>query len=126
MLTAVRGLVIRTVNVGEKDKILTLFTEENGLMSVYASGSRVVKSKLLAAADLFCFADYVLYSKGDRYSVREAELIESFYGIRNSIEGLALAGYVAEILSDAPATEFRRKLAEGRLDYPLCRHCNFK
>lgn len=33
---------------------------------------------------------------------------------------------LAEILSDAPATEFRRKLAEGCLDYPLCRHCNFK
>ena len=97
MLTAVRGLVIRTVNVGEKDKILTLFTEENGLMSVYASGSRVVKSKLLAAADLFCFADYVLYGKGERYSVREAELIESFYGLRTDLVKTALGNYVIDI-----------------------------
>ena len=33
---------------------------------------------------------------------------------------------LSEILADSPATEFRKKLAEGRLDYPLCRHCNFK
>lgn len=33
---------------------------------------------------------------------------------------------LADILADAPAEEFRRQLAEGRLTHPLCRHCNFK
>ena len=33
---------------------------------------------------------------------------------------------LAEILADEPAETFRKGLAEGRLDYPLCRHCNFK
>ena len=45
------------VMVNEKDKILTLFTQERGLIGVYASGSRNVKSRLLAAADLFSYAD---------------------------------------------------------------------
>ena len=33
---------------------------------------------------------------------------------------------LAEILAGAPAEEFRQKSAAGNLDYPLCRHCNFK
>lgn len=32
---------------------------------------------------------------------------------------------LSEILAGEAATEFRRRLEEGRLDYPLCRHCNF-
>lgn len=97
-LIKVRGIVVFAVMVNEKDKILTLFTQERGLIGVYASGSRNVKSRLLAAADLFCYADYVLSVKGDRYSVREAELIESFYGLRNDIVRISFANYLCEVV----------------------------
>lgn len=33
---------------------------------------------------------------------------------------------LAEILTDEPAERFRQALAAGKLDTPLCRHCNFK
>ncbi len=33
---------------------------------------------------------------------------------------------LAEILADAPAKDFLQALSDHRLDYPLCRHCNFK
>lgn len=113
MLESVKGLVIRTVNVGEKDKILTLFTDTHGIIGVYASGSRVVKSKLLAAADLFCYADYELSVKGDRYSVREAELIESFYGLRTDIERMALGNYITDVV--------RTVGTENQADVPFLR-----
>ena len=33
---------------------------------------------------------------------------------------------LSDILADVPAQDFLRSLAANHLDYPLCRHCNFK
>lgn len=96
-LVKVRGLVVRSVNYGEKDRILSLLTEERGLISVIARGSRTLKSRSLVATELFCYSSYVLSQKGTHYSVREVELIESFFGLRTDIERMALASYFGEV-----------------------------
>lgn len=100
MLTEVKALVIRTVDLSEHDKLLTLFTEEHGKITAVANGSRTLKSRYLAAAQLFCYASFVLYQKGDRYWVREVSLIESFFELRADLSRTALASYVCEVAGD--------------------------
>ena len=129
MLFSDRGVVLKTTDVGEKDKILTLYTENHGVLSVYSSGSRVVKSKLLAASDLFCFAEFVIYSKDEKqYSIREAQLINCFYNVRMDLSSMALGNYICEIArvtgtSDVPDPMFLRLVlnclyALNKLDKP--------
>lgn len=96
-LVKVRGLVVRSVNYGEKDRILSLLTEEKGLITVMARGSRSLKSRSLVATETFCYSSYVLDQKGTRYTVREVELIESFFGLRSDLCRMALASYVGEV-----------------------------
>ena len=96
MLGEVKGLVLRVTNVGESDRLLTIYTEESGIVSAMAKGSRKLKSATMSATMQFCYSSFVLYQKGDKYWIREASLIDSFYGIRSSIEGLALAGYIVD------------------------------
>ena len=110
MLTEVKGLVIRTVDIKETDRLITIFTEEKGLVTALARGARSHKSRKMSATMQFCYGSYVLYGQGDKLWVKEAELIESFFDIRNSIEGLALAAYVAEVLSDVAVEEAERDL----------------
>ena len=105
MLDEVKGLVLRVTNVGESDRMLTIYTEEAGLISAMAKGSRSLKSSKLAATSQFCYASFILFTKGDKYWVREASLIESFFGLRNSIEALALAAYVVDVLSDVATAD---------------------
>ncbi len=100
MLTEVKGLVIRTVDIKETDRLITIFTEEKGAVTALARGARSLKSRKMAATMQFCYGNFVLYGQGDKLWVKEAELIESFFDIRKTIEGLALSGYIAEILSD--------------------------
>ena len=38
-----------------------------------------------------CYSSFVLTKQGEYYHVKEAELIESFFDIRRSVDGLALA-----------------------------------
>lgn len=106
----VRGLVIRTVDLKEADRLLTIFTEDLGIVSAVAQSARSHKSRKLAATMQFCYGEYVLYTRGEYYYVKEAELFESFYGLRDTIEGLALASYIAEVLNYVTVAEAERDL----------------
>ncbi len=94
----VKGLVIRQVNYGDYDKMLTLLTGELGKISVSAKGVRSMKSKNRAASELLCFGEFVLNPpKGEVYSLSSAECIESFYHLREDFLRLALGIYMADL-----------------------------
>ena len=100
MHTEVKGLVPRTVDLKESDRLLTIFTEEKGIVTALARGARSLKSRKMAATQQFCYSSFVLREQGEKYQISECSLIESFFGIRDSIEGLALAAYIIEVLND--------------------------
>ncbi len=99
MLSEVKGLIIKTVDIKETDRLITIFTEERGVLTALARGARSLKSRKMSSTMQFCYSSFVLYEQGDKLWVKEAELIESFFDIRNTIDGLALATYIAEVLS---------------------------
>ena len=109
-LITVKGLVIKTVDIKESDRFLTIFSEEMGIISAYAQGARTLKSRKMASTMQFCYGNFVLMQRGDKYWVKEADLIESFFDIRKTIEGLALAGYILEVLSDVAVAVAEREL----------------
>ena len=100
MTHTLHGLVIRETAVKEQDKFLTVLTAELGKISVYCHGARSVKSRHIAAAQLFCYNEFVITSRGDTYTLKEAVLQDNFYALRNSFERLALAQYVVEVLGE--------------------------
>ena len=104
-LLTVKGLVVRTVDVKESDRFINIFTEQMGMVSAYAQGARSYKSRKMAATNQFCYGTFVLMQKADKYWVKEAELIESFFDIRRTVEGLALAAYIVDVLSFVTVTE---------------------
>ena len=106
----VKGLVIRTTDIKESDRILNIFTEELGLISALATGARTLKSRKMSSTMQYCYSKFTVYKKGEYYRIKESELIENFYGIRDGIEALALAGYICEVLSDVTVAEAEREL----------------
>ncbi len=123
----VRGLVLRTVDIKESDRLLSVFTEQKGVMTVLARGARSLKSRKMSSTMQFCYSDFVLTKIGDKYTVKEADLIESFFGLAESIEALALANYIVEVLSFVTVEESEMELlrlslnalyAAANLKYP--------
>ncbi len=53
-----KGLVLRTRNLGEADRLVTLLTFEEGKFEALAKGARKTKSKLAAGIDLFTYGNY--------------------------------------------------------------------
>lgn len=92
-----KGLVLREVKTGEADRILTILTPEHGILSASAKSSLRLKNKLFAATGLFCYSEFVLFPGKNMYIVDEATPIEVFFELRQSVEGMALAMYFAEL-----------------------------
>ncbi|NLT58478.1 MAG: DNA repair protein RecO [Clostridiales bacterium] len=91
------ALVLAEHTVGDYDKRLELLCEGIGRIGVWAPGAKRVKSPLLAACAPFCYGHYTFRQKGDRITLRSAELQESFFALWQDLEYLALAGYLAEL-----------------------------
>ena len=92
-----RGLVLREYEAGESDKRLLLLCKELGRITVYARGARKPKSKILALAQLFTYADFVLAAGRGFYSVTQGDIIESFYNLRADYDRLMAAHLIAEV-----------------------------
>lgn len=81
----VNGIVIRAVSYGEADKILTIYTLEEGLVSARIKGVKKAGAKLKACSEPFCFAEFVLASSSNRNVVTGASIYDGFYGLREDV-----------------------------------------
>jgi DNA repair protein RecO len=95
-----KGLIIREVNTGEADKIVTIFTKGRGRISALAKGARRPRSKLVAGSQFLSYCDYVLFSGREMYSINSSEVIEPFYEIRNDMIRLTYAVHFIDIITD--------------------------
>lgn len=91
------GLIVREVAVGDCDKMLTILTPEYGQIGVMAKGAKSIKKGDTAATELYTYGNYEIYEKNDRNWLRGGSVIEGFFGLRNDIEKIALAAYLADI-----------------------------
>lgn len=110
----VNALALKSVDYKENDKMLTLFTIEKGLLSVGVKGVKRASAKLKFCAQPFCFAEYVLSVKGDRYTVVGATEIESFYNVRLDVLNFYAGSAVLEFLI--------KQCAEGEQNQELFVH----
>lgn len=94
-----KGIVVRTINTGEADKYIDVFTDKLGKVTIYVKGARSNKTRNLVGTQLLNYCDYVLYQKKDKYYISSCELIESFYGLRNDIVLLTYASHFLDIVN---------------------------
>lgn len=96
----VKGIIIKETNVGEADKIFTIFTETHGKISASAKGVRKYKSKLVCGAQFLSYSEFVLFRGSTMYRMCQTQPLHSFSKIRNSLEKLSCAVYFADLVYD--------------------------
>lgn len=96
------AIVLRTVDVFETSRVLTLFTRDAGKVSALAKGARRLKSPFQSSLDLLSVCDIVCLSKGSESLdlLTEAKLLERFDAFRHDLSALYSGLYVAELLHD--------------------------
>jgi len=93
------GIVIKRVNFGEADKILTLLTPTFGKLRCIAPGVRRLHSRKAPSLELFSLSRLFLVKGKNLDIVTEAELIASFRNLRKSLERIKLAYQFCELVN---------------------------
>lgn len=118
------GIVIREQNIGEADRLITLLTRDYGVLKAFARGARNIKSKNNSSTQLLCYSRFTIYRGRDSYIIDSAEPVEVFFNLRNDIEKLSLALYLADVSAELSpeedkAEDFLRLLLNSL--YLLCK-----
>ncbi|PTX64874.1 DNA replication and repair protein RecO [Melghirimyces profundicolus] len=98
MLEKVEGVVIRTRDYGESNKVVTLFTRERGKMAAMARGAKKPKSRLGAATQPFTLGQYLCFAGSGMATLSQADILASHYSIRSDLTLASYAAYLAELL----------------------------
>lgn len=107
------AIVLRTYNLAEADKIVICLTRKAGLVRAVARGARRLKSKYGAGLEPYTVIALSFYEKEGRelVSVRDAEILRSYFHLSKSAEMMAALAYMSElVLGFAPPHEPNEKL----------------
>lgn len=115
MLVKTEGIIIRSREYGEGNKIITLFSSEAGKITVMARGAKKPKSRLSSISELFTYGMYLFQQSTSTGmgTLSQGEIIQSFRDLRQDLSKTAYAAYFAELVD---------KIVEDRERNPFLFH----
>ncbi len=94
----VEAVVLRHTDWGEADRLLVLFTREQGKLRAVAKGVRRVRSRKAGHLEPFTRVILMLARGRDLWIVTQADTVEAYLPLREDLERIGLASYVVELL----------------------------
>lgn len=92
-------IVLRRIDLGEKDRILTLFSRGHGKLSAVAKGARRPGSKLAGASEPFTYGKMFLSTGRELDVLTQADIRESFPNVKQNIRSVAYGIYLLELVN---------------------------
>lgn len=94
----VEAVILRHMDYGEADRLLTLYSREQGKLRAIAKGVRKMQSRKAGHLEPFTRSTLMLAKGHDLWIVTQAESIDLYPGITQNLELVAQAAYVVELL----------------------------
>jgi len=107
------AIVLKRINLGEADRLLTLYTPDLGKLRALAKGVRRPKSRLGGHVELLTHSLLMLARGKNLDIVTQGQTLNSFLPLRQELWQLSLGLYAAELVD--------RFTPEGQENYPLFR-----
>lgn len=98
MLKKQEAIVLKTIDYGETNKIATLYTKDNGKITVLAKGAKKPNSQYAAVMQPFVVAQFLYYQGSGLPSLNQGETVRSFKEIQLDIVKTAYASYITELV----------------------------
>ncbi len=120
------GVVLKTIKLGEADRIVTVFTRANGKVRAVAKGIRKTKSRFGARLEPFTRAELIIYKGRNLDTITQADILTSFDEIRVDYGKLRAGAALLDVVEKITPERERafptyalligglRALAEGR------------
>lgn len=92
------AVILRRKNLGEADRILTIFTKEHGKMRVIAKGVRRITSRRAPSLEPFSHVLLYLYKGKVWDHVTDVKVIHAFSTLGQNIDFISRGYYVCELI----------------------------
>lgn len=99
-LIETESLILKSYSLSEADRIIVLFTREQGLIRGVAKGARRLKSKFGSSLEPFSLVNIGYFQKEDRelVSIQDVELVRSSFDVASVPVYLQTYSYFADLL----------------------------
>ncbi len=113
------AIVLTSLDYGEADKIVTLFTKTHGRLSAFANGARKSKRRFAGALEPSThIRAHLVETRGDTSRLDGADIQQSFHHLRDDLSHIARAMYCLELCRELTRDhEPHEVLYEALLDY---------
>ncbi|MCA1839119.1 MAG: DNA repair protein RecO [Actinomycetota bacterium] len=99
MLYKDEAIVLRTMRLGEADRIVTLIGRANGKIRAVAKGVRKTKSRFGGRLEPFSQVSLVLWrGKSGLDTINQVEVVDPYRGIREDLDKFALGEVMLEVV----------------------------
>lgn len=101
-LIETEGLILKSYSLAEADKIVVVFTREQGLVRGVARGAKRLKSRFGSGLEPFSIVRLTYFQKEEKelVTISQTELIKTYFGFTSNLEILQKFAYLAELLTD--------------------------
>ncbi len=94
-----RGVVLRTIRLGEADRIVTVMTREHGKVRAVAKGVRRTKSKFGSRLEPLSHVALLGWQgRGDLDTIDQVEVIDTFRPVREDLDRMSSAMSMLEVV----------------------------
>ena len=94
-----RGVVLRTIRLGEADRIVTLMTEEHGKVRAVAKGVRRTTSKFGSRLEPLSHVALLGWQgRGDLDTINQVEVVDTFRAVREDLDRMSAAMSMLEVV----------------------------
>ncbi|SER70258.1 DNA repair protein RecO [Salipaludibacillus aurantiacus] len=98
MLQKIEGIIIRTNDYGETNKILTVYSRENGKTALMARGAKRPKSRFASVSQLFVYGTFIYQKSKGIGTLNQADIIDSFRDVRSDLMVTAYGAVMVELI----------------------------
>ena len=102
MIKKIEGIIVSTVDYKETSKILNILTKDEGLIGIFAKGSKKIKSNLSATSNILTHGIFHLNQSTKKMpNLIEVDILNNYKNIKKDLEKISYATYLLELSSQA-------------------------
>lgn len=92
------GIVIKRLSLAEADRLITIFSEKYGKITVIAKGVRKITSRRSPHIELLNYSHFGIYKGKSLHTLSEVETISNFSYLKKDLKKVGLAYHICELI----------------------------
>jgi hypothetical protein len=102
---SVGSVIVKRFDLGETDRVLTVFSKERGKVSVLAKGVKRIVSRRAGSVEIGNHCELYVYEGKNFYILTEVKLLDTFLALKSDLATVKYGYYILELVDRLTAPD---------------------